>query len=89
MHVAVSAVLLEEIFAYGMRNPWRFSFDRKTEEIYAGDVGSSFFEEIDRIESGRFYGWPIYEGVECQQDEGCKEEYTQPVTDDKLPTMKF
>jgi len=57
-----NAQVLDEIYAYGLRNPWRWSFDSQTGELYLGDVGQSAREEIDIIEPGQHYGWGCFEG---------------------------
>lgn len=53
-----------EIFALGLRNPWRFTFDPESGEIICGDVGERSYEEVNVIRYGRNYGWPYLEGVE-------------------------
>lgn len=53
---------LEEIYAWGFRNPWRISFDSVTDRLWAADVGQSSFEEINVVTSGKNYGWDCREG---------------------------
>jgi uncharacterized repeat protein (TIGR03806 family) len=72
-----------EIFAWGLRNPWRFSFDRASGRLWAGDVGQNSREEIDIIERGGNYGWRYREGFACYSPStGCPSAgLTDPVLD--------
>ncbi len=57
--------LKPEIWAWGLRNPWRFSFDRESGHLFTGDVGQNSEEEINLIQKGANYGWKILEGHNC------------------------
>ncbi len=63
-----------EIFALGLRNPWKFSFDRTAGDLWLADVGQNAHEEVNLIEAGGNYGWNIREGKHCFQRETCTHE---------------
>ncbi|MDP9363908.1 MAG: PQQ-dependent sugar dehydrogenase [Chloroflexota bacterium] len=65
-----------EVWAYGLRNPWRFSFDRETGDLWIADVGQNAYEEVNRqpagSEGGENYGWDLMEGAHCFEAENCE-----------------
>jgi uncharacterized repeat protein (TIGR03806 family) len=63
--------VLPEIWALGLRNPWRFSFDRDTGDLWVGDVGQGEFEEIDLVLPGGNYGWKVFEANACFDPSRC------------------
>lgn len=67
--------VLDEIWAIGLRNPWRFRFDRETGDLYIADVGQNQWEEINVVPAGSpgglNFGWPIMEGTHCYSEEDC------------------
>ncbi len=75
-----------EIWAYGLRNPWRFSFDRATGDLYIADVGQNELEELNAEpgdQGGINYGWNIMEGTECFRSDDCDR------TDLTLPVLEY
>lgn len=64
------AGVVDEIFAYGFRNPFRFSFDQQTGDLYVGDVGQDDIEEVDVVVAGGNYGWRVKEGAFCFDPNG-------------------
>jgi len=77
---------LPEIWAYGLRNPWRFSFDQLTGDLYIGDVGQDLWEEVDFVRAGTpggmNFGWSYYEGTHPYQDQPpASASFTSPVAE--------
>ena len=68
----------EEIWAYGLRNPWRFSFDPATGDLWAADVGQADREEVDLVLPGRNYGWNTMEGTNCFLTADCDRSGLEP-----------
>ncbi|MBZ0307052.1 MAG: PQQ-dependent sugar dehydrogenase [Anaerolineae bacterium] len=76
-----------EIWAYGLRNPWRFSFDRETGDLYIADVGQGTYEEINfqfaDSPGGEYYGWNSSEGLHCYEESDCD------MTTTTLPVFEY
>jgi glucose/arabinose dehydrogenase len=71
-----------EIFAWGLRNPWRFSFDRETDELWVADVGENSWEEVNRVEVSENYGWSEREGAHCfDPPTNCSTDNVDPITE--------
>lgn len=73
---------LPEIWAYGLRNPWRYSFDRLSGDLYIADVGQDGWEEIniqpEDSSGGENYGWRIMEGAHCHNPDPCSSDGLTP-----------
>lgn len=63
-----------EVFAWGLRNPWRWSFDRQSGELWVGDVGQNEWEEVNLVKSGDNLGWNLWEGKHCYRRSDCSSE---------------
>ncbi len=75
-----------EIWAYGLRNPWRFAFDAESDRLYIADVGQGAWEEVDVVpagDGGRNFGWNIMEGAHCYNASSCDQ------TSLTLPVLEY
>lgn len=73
-----------EIYAWGFRNPWRWSFDQLSGDLWVGDVGQNAWEEVDRVDKGKNYGWRCYEGNHEYDTTNCG-----PATDYVFPLAEY
>ncbi len=64
-----------EIWAFGLRNPWKFSFDRSNGDLFIGDVGQNLYEEVNYVPAsaagGKNFGWNVFEGIQCYGSSPC------------------
>jgi len=70
-----------EIYAWGLRNPWRWSFDEPTGDLWAADVGQNAWEEVNLILADRNYGWDCREGAHGFESAGCNGPFEEPVSE--------
>ncbi len=79
--------VIDEVWALGLRNPWRFSFDRATDDLWIGDVGQNQYEEVDFVPAGSpgglNFGWPILEATHCYESASCD------ATGTVLPVLEY
>jgi glucose/arabinose dehydrogenase len=81
---AASPTAAHEVWSYGLRNPWRWSFDRQTHDLYIADVGQNLYEEVDvqpaASSGGENYGWTVMEGFHCYGSATCNQSgLTMPI----------
>jgi glucose/arabinose dehydrogenase len=76
-----------EVYCIGLRNVWKFSFDRKTGDLWAGDVGQNLWEMVHRIENGGNYGWSIKEGFHSFQPQ--RRQRPDPASKIKPPIVEY
>ena len=82
-----------EVLGAGLRNPWRYSFDRKTGDLYIADVGQNVFEYVHVVPASRMagphnFGWNIVEGKHCFQAETCRPQGLHPGRWSSTPTAR-
>jgi glucose/arabinose dehydrogenase len=70
-----------EIYAYGLRNPWRWSFDRQTGDLWLADVGQNQWEEVNLVTRGGNYGWNLREGAHCYAEDCERTGLIEPVAE--------
>lgn len=77
-----------KVYDYGLRNPYKFTFDSRDQSLFIGDVGSSYFEEINHGR-GKNFGWPCYEGPKANPDHITAFDYCKTLTTDEVTFPSF